>query len=284
MSTKYFDFIEKKSLSKEQLREIREDREKILSDSQNKQREIAAKKIQDEDHLTHVEGRVVVKIDVDYKNTHRFENGQIIRRERQFNELNRRITEPCNAFVISGEGIKKGAEILIHPNAIHDSQRIFNYKDSNDTVRYYAIKKDECFAWYDGNEWLPLEPYAFALQVFKPYEGLIAGIEPTQLKDTLFVLTGELKHKVVKTIPFSAYIIIFQDTNGRESQLLRFRPFGDAEYKREEEAIAIMETDTKKVLSDQYLIGLSNTTAKTYSQCFRQPNTSPPKSTDSYGL
>lgn len=74
--------------------------------------------------LKHTHGKVVVSVDLQAKNWHTFENGTKIRRERQFNELDRKRTEPVNAHVISGEGIREGTEILVHPNAVADHTRI----------------------------------------------------------------------------------------------------------------------------------------------------------------
>lgn len=214
------------------------------------------------DNLIHIEGRVVVKIDLDGKDSWTFENGQKIEYKRRFNNFNQRETQPVNAIVISGEGINKGAEILIHPNAIHDTNRIFDYKDSSDTIGYYSIQHEMCFAWHDGSEWKPLPPYDFALRVFIPYDGVITGIEPKLVKDVLWVTSGEFKNKAVKTLVACDYQIVFQDRNGREGWLIRFRPSGDEKTKREPEAVAILEGVTEKILSGKYLVGYKTSDAK----------------------
>lgn len=218
--------------------------------------------------LKHVEGKVIVQVDLESKNWHTFADGTKIRRERQYENLNRRETEPVNAIVVSGKNIPAGAEILIHPNAIIESNKIYNYqqlsgKDEDSDIKYYSISEDQCFFWRDENDnWQPLPPYETALRVFKPYEGVIEGIEPTQLKDTLFVTSGELKGKVVATIKASDYQVVFQDINGREGNLIRFRPFGDEKTGREEEAIAILNDITKKVKRGEYYVGLTKSDAK----------------------
>lgn len=217
-----------------------------------------------EDNLKHTEGRVIVKIDIDSKDSWTFENGQKIEYKRRFNNFNQRETQPVNCIVISGEGIKKGAEILIHPNGLHDANRIFDYKDSIDTIRYYSILDEMCYAWFDGEEWQPIKPYDFALRVFKPYDGVITNIEPELVKDVLFVTTGEFKNKVVKTLVACDYEIVFQGRNGREQSLIRFRPSGDPKTKREEEAIAIHEDITEAVLEGKYLVGYKISDAKKY--------------------
>ncbi len=263
MASKYFIIDESiNSVATEELEIIQKGKQQIKRKDYEQRRERATEKIAQEDSLRHVEGRVVIKVDLDSKDSWTFENGMKIEYKRQFNNFNERETKPVNAIVISGEGIKSGAEILIHPNVIHDSNRIFSYKESSDTVKYYSIHHDMCFAWHDGIGWQPLAPYDFALRVFKPYEGLIAGIAPEQLKDTLYVTTGELKGQVVKTLVACDYEVIFQGKNGREQHLIRFRPFGDNKTKREEEALAILHDETNKVNSGKYLVGINKGDAK----------------------
>jgi len=252
------------------INEVREEKENLYKTLFTQKRETDNKKLTEADSLKHIAGRVVVKIDIDSKDSWTFEDGTKIEYKRRFNNFNTRETNPVNAIVISGENIIAGAEILIHPNAIHDSNRIFNYKDSNDSIRYYSIHNDMCFAWHDGNEWQPIAPYEFALRIFKPYEGLIANIEPEQIKDVLWVTTGELKDKAVKTLIACDYQIVYQGKNGREQSLIRFRPFGDEEKKREEEAICILDYITEKVLSGKYLVGITISDAKQLNEWLKQ--------------
>ncbi len=251
---------------KEIVNRIIQEREVIFNDTFSLRRKEDISKLSEEDNLRHVEGRVVVKIDIDSKDSWTFENGQKIEYKRRFNNFNVRQTQPVNAIVISGEGISKGSEILVHPNSIHDSNRIFDYKDSNDNIRYFSIQNEMCFAWFDEekNKWNGIYPYELALRVFKPYEGNISGIEAVKLKDTLFVLTGALKNKAVKTLDACDYIVVYQGRNGREENLIRFRPFGDEQTKREPEAIAILNDETQKVLSGKYLVGFTTSDAKQY--------------------
>lgn len=218
--------------------------------------------------LKNVEGKVIIEIDLESKNSHRFEDGTVIRLERGYNNLNKRETQATNAFVISADNIPSGVEILIHPNAAIESNKIYSYKklsgenlDSN--IQYFSIPEDQCFIWKDENDnWLPLFPYETALRVFEPYTGVFDGIQPTMLKDTLFVTSGSLKGKVVKTLQACDYEIIFQDITGKEAQIIRFRPNGDEKTKREPEAIAILEEMTTKVKKGKMLVGISVTDAK----------------------
>lgn len=207
-------------------------------------------------------GRVVIKIDTQYKNQVSF-NGGMIRLERQFNELNRRITEPVNAFVIDAENIPEGAEVLIHHNCLHDVNRVFDCEDLVEgevatDVKYYSIKENECFLWRkDSTEWQPCTVFATALRVFKPYTGVLENIPHTLIKDTLYVTSGELKGKCVATIKSADYEVIFQNEKGVEERVIRFRPFGDKENEREEEAIAVMDELTYFIENGIYFVGLN---------------------------
>lgn len=218
--------------------------------------------------LKHVENKIVIRVDPEGKNTHRFDDGTTIRLERQFNNLNRRETEPVNAWVVSGEGIPEGVEILIHPNAIHDSYRIFNYtplsgEEIASNWKYYGISEDMCYLYREGEEWLPLKGFATALRVFEPYKGLIGNIPPKQLKNVLYVTKGAYEGQVVHTVVAADYQIVFQGTNGQESSIIRCRPNGDEKTQREPEVIAIDHVLTNLVKQGKLLVGITINDAKT---------------------
>lgn len=219
------------------------------------------KKINQQDTLIHTKDRVVVKIDTEYKNSHTFQDGSKIRIERKYNNFNIRETHPVNAIVISAENIPAGSEILVDAIEIHDSSRIFDYNENETDVKYYSLKKEFCFAYYDDG-WKPLEGCDFGLRVFVPYAGMITGIEPTLMKDVLWVTTGEYKNKAVRTLLACDYCIVFMDRDGREGNLIRFRPNGNPAEHREPEAIAILHEVTEKILSGEYLIGITKSDAK----------------------
>lgn len=229
--------------------------------------EKSTEQLAEEDNLIHVEGRVVVKVDMLFKNSHTFSDGTQIKLERQFNNFNRRETQPVNAVVISGDSIPKNSEILISHNALHETNRINNYKTSfehedSDRVRYYSLPESDCFAWKDSDgEYHPMKNYAFGLRVFKPYTGIIAGIEPSLIKNVLYITTGHLSGNVCHTLIASDYTIIFQGADGREKQLIRIRHSEDETFDREE-IVAVDHGLTGKVNSGELLIGLTSTTSK----------------------
>ena len=62
----------------------------------------------------------------------------------------------------------------------------------------------------------------------------------------------------MSTVKASDFEIIFQDRDGKENRIIRFRPFGDKENDREEEAIAIFDDITSLVKNGKYFVGLND--------------------------
>ncbi len=226
-------------------------------------------------NLKHVQDRVVVAVNMEEKNYHTFGDGTKIRLERNWNNFNQRYVQPVNGTVISGENIPAGAEILMSHNSTHATNEIFNHGNlsgqaiAND-VKYFSVPLTECFAWRVGDdEWQPLPNFDFALRVFKPYEGTIQGIDPAQLKDTLYVLTGKYKGNVALTLKGCDYEIIYQEkTTGREGNIIRFRPDGNEKESRDPEICTIDNGATELVLSGKLLVGISLSDCKPLKQYF----------------
>ena len=104
--------------------------------------------------LTHVEGKLVVRIDMNYKNSWTFEDGTKIVLERKYDCFDEKYTRPVNAIVVSAGNIPAGSEVIIHHTCTHDTNRVFNYQPLSGEVeasdiRYFSIREDEAFAWYD---------------------------------------------------------------------------------------------------------------------------------------
>jgi len=217
--------------------------------------------------IKHAHGRVIIQVDMEFKNSHRFEDGTQIKLVRGVNNFDRKYTEPINAIVMSSENIPSGAEILIHHNSLHDSNRLFNYKPLSGAeiasdIRYFSIPELEAYLWRMGNdEWQPVKGFATALRVFEPYKGILQGIPPKQIKDTLLITSGKLKGKVVMTLKSSDYQLCFQD-NGRERNVIRIRHDDDNEIEREE-VVLIHDEFTRKVGNGELLVGLNQSDAKT---------------------
>jgi hypothetical protein len=217
--------------------------------------------------LLPTDSRVVIKVDTDFKNNHTFSFGLTIRHERQWNNLNKRETQPVNAFVVSSDHIPEGAEILIHHNATHPVCEIFNHKPLSgeviaDTVKYFSIPETQCYLWRMGDgEWQPLKGFATALRVFKPVETKFYGIAPQLIKNTLFITSGEHKNKVVRTLKACDYEVIFRNNKGVEDKVIRLRHF-ENEVNEREEITAIDNHLTYMVAEGLYYVGLTVTDAK----------------------
>ena len=113
--------------------------------------------------------RVIIKVDLESKNSHTFKDGTKIKLERVYDNFNMRYVKPVNAIVVNGVGVTEGSDILIHHNATHDTYRIFNYqsptKEASSDVKYYSIPEQECFLWREkgSSTWNTLYNYVTAL-------------------------------------------------------------------------------------------------------------------------
>ena len=258
---------EKESIDRASIAEFQLSGQLIHKQASEARKSLNEKIMVREETLQFIPGRVVVKVDIEKKNNYTFEDGTVIRRERKYNEFNMRVAQPVNATVISAEYIPEGAEILISHNSIHDTNKIFDYPDFSGEIeatdiKYYSLPEDDCFAWRDKDGTMkPLKNYEFALRVFKPYTGVIEGIPPTKIDDVLYITTGDLNGKVVGTLKACDYQIIYQETNGREGNLIRVRHSKDENYDREE-IIYIHHEYTKKVKSGELIVGIEPTDAK----------------------
>lgn len=249
-------------LSKEEISKIESEKTELSNSAWTSKEQKAKEAFEKESNLKHTFGRVIVKVDTQSKNYHSFGNGLTIRRERNFNEFNRRITQPSNAIVISGEGIDKGSEILISHNSIHDTNRIFDYRNDSPDIHYLSIPEYDCFAWRDKNGVMqPMKNYEFGLRIYRPYTGRISFITPVLLKDVLYITTGSLKGKVVHTLKASDYEIVFQDLDGQEGNLIRFRHSDDDTFDREE-VQAINHELTEQVNSGILFVGITEKDCK----------------------
>lgn len=219
--------------------------------------------------LNFVQDRVICSVAMDAKNWHTMPDGTKIRLERRFDNFDQKYTQPINATVISAENIPVGAEIIIHHNSCHDTNLLFNYQPLSgeaiaSDIRYFSVPYSECFAWYDETteSWQPMPGYDFALRVFKPYKGVLEGIEPTLLKNVLYVTTGEYKGNVCFTLKACDYELIFQDKDERESRLIRFRSSEDEKNQRELEIVAIANDLTDQANNEKLYVGLTKSDCK----------------------
>jgi hypothetical protein len=257
MNNKHFIITpEKAKVRKEDIEDIERRSQAEFKKQADLVEQINAKKVREKVNLKHTHGRVIISVDMEGKNSHTFQSGQKIYIGRQFDNFNKRETHPVNAFVIDADGIPEGAEILIHPNATQDSYKIFNFDDELSDVRYFSVPENECYLWRDGEKWKPLKGFATGLRVFIPYKGIIEGIPNEQVKNVLYITSGEFEGKVVHTLKACDYEIIFIGTKGVEERIIRCRHF-ENEWNEREEIICVDESLTKKVNKNELLIGIS---------------------------
>jgi hypothetical protein len=205
--------------------------------------------------------RVIIKVDLESKNSHTFKDGTKIKLERVYDNFNMRYVKPVNATVVAAKDIPEGAEILIHHNATHDTYKLFNYlkptAEASSDIQYFSIPIEECFLWRNGqNEaWQPLNNFITGLRIFEPYTGFLEGIPPALIKNKIYITTGELTGKVATTLISSDYEIIYQNDDGTDGRIIRLRYYNDGNERNE--IIAIDHSLTDRVLNNEVLIGYS---------------------------
>jgi len=205
--------------------------------------------------------RVIIKVDLESKNSHTFKDGTKIKLERVYDNFKMRYVKPVNAEVVSAKDIPSGAEILIHHNATHDTYKIFNYQrptaEASSEMQYFSIPIEECFMWRDKkcSSWNPLNNFITGLRIFEPYTGFLQGIEPMLVKNKIYVTSGELEGNVVGTVISSDYEIIYQDDDGTEGRIIRLRYYPEGNDRNE--VISIEHEMTNKVRNGDLLVGYS---------------------------
>ena len=201
------------------------------------------------------EGKIIIEVDLEYKNSHTFDSGQKIRIERGYDNFNGRYTNPVNGIVINGGGLEKGTEIIIHHNSTHDTNKVFNYQHKP-LCGIYSVPVDECYVYFDKT-WKPFDGFSLGYRLFQPYKGKINGIQPTLIKNKIYVTQGEYAGSVVNTLKFADYELIFQDKNGKENRIIRIRNSGERS-----EVVAIDHDATNKLSKCELLIGINPNDAK----------------------
>jgi hypothetical protein len=210
--------------------------------------------------------RVIIKVDLESKNSHTFKDGTKLKLERVYDNFNMRYVKPVNAEVVDAAGIPVGSEILIHHNATHDTYKIFNYQkptaEASSDMQYFSIPIEECFMWRSekGSTWNPLNNFITGLRLFEPYTGFLQGVEPTIVKNKIYVTSGDLAGNVVGTVVSSDYEIIYQNDDGTEGKIIRLRYYPEGNERNE--VISIEHELTEKVVNGDLLVGYNISDAK----------------------
>lgn len=217
--------------------------------------------------------RVLVEADMQAKNSYRLTDEVTIQMERNIENYNGRETNAVQGYVTDQEGFPKRAEVLVDHNSLHPTNLIgdvemkSNYKLFSvplpEVYCYRELKtnKTDCAIFY--GEWMPCENFLIIERVFRPYAGILEGIEPTELKNILFCLQGEYKHKVLHTAKWTDYEIIFQNEFGREDSIIRMR-------NNDDEVEAVSDDLTNLLLSGKLLIGKTASTATTFEEYIKK--------------
>lgn len=212
-------------------------------------------------------GRVLLRVDTDFKNNYNIigENGKevTLRLERNVENLNMREVAPVEGICLYSDYIPENAIVAVNHNSFHPTNEVFDHSQLSGEeiasgIKIYSVPEVECYLWRKPNnsEWQPLKGFAIGLRVFEPYMGALEGIEPTLIKDTLYVKTGIFKGKVVRTVKAADYEMVIRGTSGREERIIRFRNF--EQYNDREEVLYVEPELTAKVKNGLLLVGLTN--------------------------
>jgi hypothetical protein len=266
MSKKYFVVGGINNLSPEEIAAIeKENNEKGLATHSKEVSQSDMFHMKTNYDIKHVKGRIIIKVDVEQKNFYTFSNGQTIRVERKYDNLDRSYTQQTLGVVIDAEHIPKDALVLFHFNNVHESNMITNHaklsgEEITAGVKIYSVPESLVFLWkmYGDENWQPTHGFAIVENVFQPYEGRLIGLTPKKLTNTLYVKTGELKGKIVRTLNFCDYNIHFRNENGIDEHIIRCRDINSDR----EEIIAIDEYLTEKLYEGKLWVGTHPNNAK----------------------
>lgn len=268
--SKYFIIGTPPPLSQEENEQLQAEKAELHDDYWRRRNMLGQINIDDLPHIDAPPNRIIIAVDMNKKETHRMENGQELLLARKFDNFDRKYTEPVNAIVISGGDLPRHAEIIIHHNATHDVNRLFNIKglETNENLRYFSILEGQAYLYREmgSEEWKACKGFATGLRLFKPYKGILEGVAPTPIKDKLYITSGALKGNVVLTLKACDYEMVFQGLNGREQRIIRCRHFGTEEYHEREEIIGIDAEATAAVNADELYLGLNTSDCKPLSE------------------
>lgn len=210
---------------------------------------------------------VLIKIDVTQKEKYALTKDVTIQIIKGFS-FNLRVERSSMGYVIDGEGLPHGSKLLINYLGLEPTYHVPNYnylteEEVKEGYKVINIPKDMAFAYNSGTGWIPCEDYLITLRIFKPYKGLMTGIEPQIVKNRMFVVAGydnydgektDLSGLVAVTTPNCDYHITYHDTDNKQYDLMR-------SMNREIEAIDYDMTE--KLNNGELLIGYSPNDCKT---------------------
>jgi len=197
-------------------------------------------------------GSILIKVNTTNKEKYNLTKDIQIKIERGY-DFNQRIDRPALVEVIDGGGIPAGSMGLVNYLSFEktyevNSNGLLTKEELKEGYKIYSIPEDMCFAYFHNDEWLPCKDLYLTLRVYKPYKGMMIGIEPEVLKDRLYCLKGQYAGKVMIVTLHSDYEIIWHNDENREERLIRTM---------DREIMAIDDGMTKDLKKGKYLIGYS---------------------------
>lgn len=206
--------------------------------------------------------KVLIRIDMTQKEKYSLGNGKTLHWQRGFN-FNLREDRATYGYVVDGNGMKEGTPVLVNylstePSYAADNETILTEEEKKEGFRIRNIEADMIFCYFDGEKWQPCKGFLITKRIFKPYNGLLVGIEHERIKGRLYVVKGfdeydgevtDLSGKVCCVTPHSDVELIWHDESSRERRLIRT-------MNREIEAI---DNDmTEQVKNGELLVGVAH--------------------------
>lgn len=218
-----------------------------------------------------IKTNIILKMDVRQKEKFNLTEDIQIEISKGFN-FNLREDRSSMGYIINGRGLTKGHQALCHHLTIESGnevvgETILTEAEKKEGYKVFSVDRDMVFATSpDGIEWHPCKDFLITLRIFKPYKGKLKGIEPTVLKDRMYIIKGvdefeeqitDLSDKVACTTVNSDYQIIWHNKKNREQSLIRTRS---------REVLAIDNGMLEDLKNGELLIGLTATDCKTYKE------------------
>ncbi len=212
-------------------------------------------------------GSILVKLDTKQKEKYNLTKDVKIEIERGYN-FNLREDRASMGYIVEGGGLKEGDYCLLNYLALEQGyiiqdENILTKEEKKEGFKVLSVPKDMVFATSpDGKDWTPCKNFFLTLRIFKPYGGMILGVEPELVKEKLYVVKGfdeydgkktDLSGKVMCVTANSAYVIEWHNTENREEKLIRTMG---------RELLAIDHSMTDEVKKGNYLIGIETTDCK----------------------
>jgi hypothetical protein len=206
-----------------------------------------------------IRGKVLVRIDTKQKERYALEGGPTIIIEKGYN-FNLREDRASMGEVVHAYDIPTGAMVLIHHNATDktysvESNDILTDEEYRNGHRILSIPEDMVFCYNEGSGWIPCKNFLLTKRIFKPYKGSLVGIQPEQVKNRMYVVSGwdewdgkkkDLSGEVVVSLVNCDYLVIWHTKENKEDMLIRTR---------HREIIGLDSGLKKDIQKGKYLIG-----------------------------